>query len=271
VKPPHTRPEPASLAQEIRSVDWRVPWLTPWREFGERVAARIGEGSRLCDALNAEPALAQASVQFVPQSQLLDGMAYEQFIFDTRSVPTRENLHDFFNGLAWLKFPRIKNRLNALQAQHIAQAGVKAQRGPVRDALTLIDENAAFLIAPEPIRAALQAMDWAQLFGPLRAQWQSAHLLVFGHALLEKLVQPRKAMVAHVLCTWPDFLLAEPDELDASVATWLRSESLGNKPFAPLPVLGVPGWWPENENPAFYADAAVFRAARAPKALRGAA
>ena len=27
----------------------------------------------------------------------------------------------------------------------------------------------------------------------------------------------------------------------------------------PLPVLGIPGWWPANENPGFYADTAVFR------------
>jgi hypothetical protein len=27
-------------------------------------------------------------------------------------------------------------------------------------------------------------------------------------------------------------------------------------------VLGVPGWWPDNENPAFYADTSVFRLPR---------
>jgi hypothetical protein len=26
-------------------------------------------------------------------------------------------------------------------------------------------------------------------------------------------------------------------------------------------VLGVPGWWPANQDPAFYRDAAVFRPA----------
>ncbi|HMM24565.1 MAG TPA: DUF3025 domain-containing protein [Pseudoxanthomonas mexicana] len=29
--------------------------------------------------------------------------------------------------------------------------------------------------------------------------------------------------------------------------------------LTPLPVLGVPGWWDGNADPAFYADAAVFR------------
>jgi hypothetical protein len=27
-------------------------------------------------------------------------------------------------------------------------------------------------------------------------------------------------------------------------------------------VLGIPGWWPANEAPQFYADAAVFRTRR---------
>ena len=35
-----------------------------------------------------------------------------------------------------------------------------------------------------------------------------------------------------------------------------------SRDFAPLPVLGVPGWWPANESPAFYADATVFRPGR---------
>ena len=33
------------------------------------------------------------------------------------------------------------------------------------------------------------------------------------------------------------------------------------KAFAPLPVLGVPGWWAANEDPAFYGQTQVFRLA----------
>jgi hypothetical protein len=42
----------------------------------------------------------------------------------------------------------------------------------------------------------------------------------------------------------------------------LSAEKLAGKPFAPLPVLGVPHWWAANEDPMFYADAQVFRAPR---------
>jgi len=32
--------------------------------------------------------------------------------------------------------------------------------------------------------------------------------------------------------------------------------------LSPLPVLGIPGWWSENEAPAFYDDTAYFREGR---------
>jgi hypothetical protein len=51
-------------------------------------------------------------------------------------------------------------------------------------------------------------------------------------------------------------------ELDGWIAADLNAGKLAGKPFAPLPVLGVPGWWPENEDFAFYADARVFRPLR---------
>ena len=41
--------------------------------------------------------------------------------------------------------------------------------------------------------------------------------------------------------------------------TPLDAAHLASKPFAPLPLMGVPGWCADNANPAFYADAAVFR------------
>ncbi len=58
--------------------------------------------------------------RFVPQESLPEGTAYEEFISATGNVPTRDNLHDFFNGLVWQTFPLIKRELNALQAAQIA-------------------------------------------------------------------------------------------------------------------------------------------------------
>ena len=39
----------------------------------------------------------------------------------------------------------------------------------------------------------------------------------------------------------------------------LTAEKFAAKPFAPLPVMGVPGWCSANENPDFYTDSQVFR------------
>ena len=206
------------------------------------------------DLLNAS---GTAPVRFVDQSALPDSMAYEQFIFETGTVPTRDNLHDFFNGLCWLTFPQIKKKLNQLLAEQLAMDGVQKVRGPVRDAITLFDENAAFLLAPQPLWDALINRNWQRLFVELRPLWRDAQLVLFGHALLEKLVYPRKPIVAHVYRAQP--AINSIAELDVWVADDVNASRLAGKPFAPLPVLGVPGWWPENENPCFYEDILVFR------------
>ncbi|MGE0348344.1 DUF3025 domain-containing protein [Hydrogenophaga sp.] len=228
---------------------------------GEAVAQALAGGAPLPQALGAG---GPCPVRFVPQAELPAGVAYEQFIFDTGSVPTRENLHDFFNGLCWLRFPLAKQRLNRLQAAQIAADGVRDVRGPVRDALTLFDENAALLQAPDALWTALLERDWQRLFISLRPLWAQARLVLFGHALLEKLVRPYKSITAHVLREpVPASLGSDMAAWDAWLCEHLSAPLLATKPFTPLPVLGVPGWWAANDDPAFYADAAVFRPKRA--------
>ena len=214
-------------------------------------------GASVHQALNAHPASGPAPVRFVPQTDLPPGEAYERYIFNSGCCPTREGLHDFFNGLAWHRFPLTKKRLNQLQVTQIAADGIGQVRGPVRDALTLFDENAAFLRAPDALWEALVAKDWHRLCSTLRPLWQETQLVLFGHALLEKLVSPRKAITAHVFRA--HHAIDSIAALDAWVATELSAHKLARKPFAHLPVLGVPGWWPANEDPVFYADRDVFR------------
>jgi hypothetical protein len=85
--------------------------------------------------------------------------------------------------------------------------------------------------------------------------------VLFGHALLEKLAHPRKPITAHVYrAPAPDGSL---DALDRWAAGDLSAAKLAAKPFVPLPVLGVPGWWGGNEDFSFYDDAQVFRPAPA--------
>ena len=242
--------------------------MAPFRTAGERGSQLIRAGQKPHDVLNSiADSLAltacRADIRFVPQSELPPGEAYEKYIFDSKLCPTREGLHDFFNGLCWIHFPLTKKRLNQLQAEQIVKDGIGQQRGAVRDALTVFDENAAFLQAPDALWDALAAKDWHTLFVTLRPMWAQAHLAIFGHALLEKLVSPRKPMTAHVYRAY-----AASDSiasLDARVAADLNIDKLARKPFAHLPVLGVPGWWPANENPGFYDDASVFRSPKTGK------
>lgn len=243
---------------QLDGIDWHAPWLVPLRAVGQAVQQRVLVGCLVADALNSVGA---CPVGFVRQAELPPGQAYEQYIFDTGQVPTRENLHDFFNGLVWLQFPHTKRRLNQLQAQAIAADGVQAMRGPLRDALTVFDENGAVLSAPPALWAALRARDWQALFVDLRPLWREARLVLFGHALLEKLVSPRKPTVAHVYQA--PVAINSIASLDAWLAQAVQPGPWAAKPFTPLPVLGVPGWWPANEVPGFYGDAQVFRPPRA--------
>lgn len=240
------------------AVDWQRPWAAPWASVGAPAEARWRKAGSVADALNAGP---PAPVRFVPQADLPAGEPYERFIFAQRACPTRDNLHDFFNGLVWQGLPQAKARLNALQAAEIARDGIGGRRGPVRDAITVFDENGVLLQAPAPLWAALRERAWRQLFVDLRPLWREARVVIVGHALLEKLATPRKDMTGHV---WDaDAPLGEGlAATDAWLAAQCAPGRLAAKPFVPLPVLGIPGWWAENENFSFYDDSVVFRPRR---------
>lgn len=220
----------------------QAPWLAPWHAAIERIGSEGSVAARL--------AAVEGVRRFVAQGALPPGEAYEAFIARTGCVPTRDNAHDLLNGLMWLAEPAVKTRLNALQAAAIARDGIGSQRGPLRDALTVFDENGALWPdCPAEIEAAWRRRDWHAMFCTHRALWTRSRPRLFGHALLEQLaLAPRKGLCAHVL-------LADP--LTLSAADW------ATKPFLPLPVLGVPGWWPANEAPGFYDDPNVFRPLRA--------
>lgn len=242
------------------SIDWREPWNSPLRRWGAPAGRAWAAGATVHAALND---LAAAPLRFVAQEALPRGLAYEQFIFEQRAVPTRDNPHDFFNGLIWCAFPLAKQRLNALQHAEIVRRGVQDRRGPLRDALTVFDENAALLHAPDALWQALAERRWGELFGPLRPLWRRARLLLFGHAALEQLLAPYKSITAHAWrVALPFDPVGELSALDAWLAHDLGPEKLAAKPFAPLPLLGVPGWWAANRAPGFYDDANVFRPLR---------
>lgn len=240
--------------------DWSARWHAPLIPLAQQVWEHWQAEGGLCQALNA--CQGRAGVRFVPQAELPPGVAYEQHIFDTRRVPTRSNLHDFYNGLMWLHFPQAKLRLNALQGAELArQSGVGSTRGPLRDALTLFDENVLLLQAPDAVWQALAWKRWPELFGALRPLWADCRLVLFGHAALEQLAQPFRGITAHVYRI-PCHVAADMAAWDNWLSQALHSEHLQAKPFAHLPLLGVPGWCADNDDPAYYHDAGVFRPLR---------
>lgn len=250
-----------TLCAPDMAVDWSRPWLAPYRELGQPLSHRVAQGDGVVPALNSlaerrRPMLAAGALRFVGAAELPPSQAYESFIARTACVPTRAKLHDLFNALVWLTFPRLKCRLNELHAEQIAREGVGPARGPARDALTLFDENAALLQAPPVLAGALRARDWQALFVTHRGAWCDARVTLFGHALLDKLVTPRKNITAHAWLV-PEAVDAQAYMLERLTPEWLTARS-----WLPLPVLGVPGWWAANERADFYDDAGVFRPAR---------
>jgi len=257
-------------------IDWTQPWYDTVRPSFERAAPPV---DGFIDAFNvAARALDLRNgggmpLSFVPQAALPEGMAYEEFIGATGQVPTRDNLHDFFNALVWQTFPGIKRALNALQAAQIARAGVGKSRGPARDAATIFDENAALLVVRdhEEGRALvedLRAHRWLTALYDKRGMFgQDIEVWLFGHALMEKLVAPRKAITAHtrVVFAGDDYFALARDArrawIDDTVAASLAHEALTPGGFTPLQVLGIPGWWP-GQDPDFYLDTTVFRPKR---------
>lgn len=274
---------PAEAPEFLRAIDWDQPWLAPFRELG--LSLQCADWRRACTRQAAALDVrnhAGLPIRFVAQEQLPPGVAYEAFIGATGQVPSRENLHDFFNALMWLALPQVKIALNAIQASEITRAAQSAEqsaeqatpsapsggrRGRVRDAATLFDESAALVLVADPaLESALRAHQWDELFQSRRAsygkQWQ---VIVFGHALLEKLVSPYKAITAHawVVEIRDQAALAQADlNVTAAMVAEQLKQGLSKTRMTPLPLAGVPGWWP-GQDQAFYADAQVFRPRRA--------
>ncbi len=252
-----------SLAFDSRR-PWRDGFRGPWMDRVESLPY-----DDLLNALNQEARALSAStgygkpLQFVGHDACAADRAYESWIADTGCVPTRDNLHDRYNALVWCNAPITKARLNRLQAQAIERQTNRSRRGPLRDAATLWDENLLVVAASEHgalCRDLLVQHDWPSLFITHRQRWgRDWFPMVFGHALLEKLRSPYKAITAHAMvvpsanASWPC--------LDPVLADYAHSDLMPSD-FLPIPVMGLPGWDPANEHPAYYRDPQVFRPAR---------
>jgi hypothetical protein len=93
---------------------------------------------------------------------------------------------------------------------------------------------------------------------------------LIGHALFEQGLTPHIGWCgkALLLAVTPAFFGQPYDvqlaELDQSLAERLADDGWLVRPreLLPLPLLGIPGWWGANEDPAFYANTDYFRPTR---------
>ncbi len=210
----------------------------------------------------------------VPQFVAADAAIhhYELFIKQTGTVPTRDNWHDLFNALVWLTFPRAKAALNSAHISHIEAGGAAALkvRSPARDALTLFDESGIIVLSDKrALLANIPAFNWHNLFWCERAAIAQHMLFVpFGHALMEKMLDPYLGLVAKVMLVEveSDFFTlphhAQCAWCDAELAQLVATSDIFSAPsrLLPLPFLGVPGWDVRNEDEAFYTNVNYFRA-----------
>ena len=213
-----------------------------------------------------------------------EGETYESFIANTGKIPTRDNHHDLLNGLIWLNFPQAKAVFNELHAKDILRHGIHNARTALRNALTVFDENGGIVVSSDKLLLEqLQAFKWHAALVTHRANWLAQHRTIaffpFGHALLEKLVNPRKNITSHTLLILVDegwfaqSIDSQKNQLDTAIAKLFHQMAmpdladnavkLSSKSFQPLPVMGIPGYSDDNVIPAFYQDEAVFRRPRA--------
>lgn len=199
---------------------------------------------------------------------------YEAGVFLSGALQTREaSWHDLLNVLVWLTFPRAKAALNA---RHFAtppgSVATTKNRTSTSDALTLFDESGIIVASSDPeLLHLLRAFAWKDLFWNKREEVSACmRFVIFGHGLYEQSLQPfigltGKALLVKVEETFfATSLAGQLRHLDERAAAALSDTErfLGTRELAPLPILGIPGWWDANNVATFYDDGNYFRSRR---------
>ena len=268
---PPTAPRAGPGLKNAQFTDpWRHPCWDGYRTIISRLTGAAFPTPAQLTALLPPGAVSGggAPLRFVPASPL-PGAAYERRIFETGEVSTRaDDWHDLFNALVWCRLPRIKAAFNAVHYRNLGQER-GGRRGPRRDALTLLDESGALVVSRHPdLLQALARRDWQEAFVARREAWASGtRVMICGHALLEKYLDPWKSITAHALLLQVDAGLPIGGSdftawLDAALGERVRARGLCDAPgdLSPLPLAGIPGWWLNGpQDASFYADRSVFR------------
>lgn len=254
----------------------RSPMLEPLRDAASTLRGFSQWPSReALDALLADRELVTAGgarLHLVPPSPSRE--SYESRIYLRGEMQYREReWHDLFNLLVWLAYPHTKRALNAAHREALmhtpAHNRTNGTRGRVRDALTVFDESGIIAVSSgEDLLAHVHAFQWKPLFRAQRERVRAEmRFYLFGHAMFEKALQPYVGMTAHALLVpvSRETISSQPaqqlEAIDALSATHV-SAMVTPQALSPLPLLGVPGWWPPNEAETFYDNEDYFRRGR---------
>lgn len=258
---------PGAAAFVESFTDW--PTLTDYQNFLDN---------------SAKPILTRSNCRLsvVPQDEnpqhFADG--YEPRIYLKGELQTRRNSwHDFFQILAWKIFPKTKAAINELHFKamktRLDSSGHAERRSILENTLTQYDECGAVIISPDrELLDLIEQFDWQTLFWKKRTQLeQRLKCIVFGHAIYEKAINPYIGLTVHtVLLTVPAKQFAAPTEillpyLDILLEEQFTVDSNIQKPqdLSPFPVLGLPGWHPDNNRESFYDNKDYFRPGRKQK------
>jgi hypothetical protein len=210
-------------------------------------------------------------IQFVPQYERPKSFetGFEQRTFLSGEVQVRpKNWHDLLNALIWLLFPKSKAALNA-RHYSVLKADKFLGRSPEGDALTLFNEEGVIVLSRNAeLTMLLKDFRWIELFYERRYEVLSQmSFYVYGHALLEKTINPYVGMTGKAL------IINQPDagidpsasglkiDVDNALFGLVSDKRLfrSGREFSPLPMLGLPGCWDGNEKLDFYLNKAYFR------------
>jgi hypothetical protein len=205
-------------------------WPSPedWQAQG----LRIDEFARLNLRFMLERKPGQRARRRLPKGSL---RSYESWIFESSAIPTRDqSLHDFFNALVWLNFPRAKYALHkkalALQLDWPLSPDYQlGRRSPLQDRLTCFDEGGVvFELRAEDKEEGIQALfqghddQLKEAFVRKRA----TDFTLFGHGILEALLKTRmggeRDPSLHVGCV---LLRSGEESRDMRLSRYLQSFS----------------------------------------------
>ncbi|MEC7988161.1 MAG: DUF3025 domain-containing protein [Myxococcota bacterium] len=222
--------------------------------------------------------------QYMPPPYMLvpQGPKSDQFehgyvvqIVQEHQIQTRTACwHDFFNALTWAAFPHSKQRLNLRMYHSILQRHEQGDthRSHVENIGTLIDENGIVIASScKTILELIRTFQWKELFWERRSVIaETCEPFLFGHALLEKCLNPYIGMTGHAIlwhveeCFFRQSIVERRLQVDQMLASCLENPNALRKTrdLSPFPLLGYPGYYEAANRESFYDNTHYFRPGR---------